>query len=120
MSSKTITVLSLSLIAGGPLWAADAPKPSDSARTCVDVQIGDDRTAYLNCLNEEFQRRVRQEHEVPQIDAPISGRSSPNQVEGFNETAAREQMGNAFGVSAVPQRPPKPVFVNPLLPNKPQ
>jgi len=116
MKLSVAIVASLVMVAG---QASAEQKAAGSASVCVDVQIGDDRTAYLNCLNEEFERQVRQEHQVPQIEAPITTHSSPNQVEGFNETAAREQMGNAFGVSPVPQRPPKPVFVDPLLPAKP-
>jgi hypothetical protein len=86
------------------------------ASTCVDVQIGDDRTPYLNCLNEELQKSVQRERGVPQPAAPLSATSSGNQIGTFNEAAARQRMGNAFGISPVPQRPPKPVFVSPLLP----
>jgi len=117
MEFKVITVVSLMLFAS-LASAKEAAKPADQTE-CVDVQIGEDRTANLGCLNEAFQRRVRQEHQTAQIEAPLSVHSSSNQVGGFNETAAREQMGNAFGVSPVPQRPPKPVFVNPLLPPQP-
>ena len=117
MKFKLITLLPLALLASSAS-AEDSAKAVDQGQ-CVDVQIGEDRTAYLGCLNEAFERRVRQEHQMPQIDAPLGTRSSPNQVGGFNETSAREQMGNAYGNSPVPQRPAKPVFVNPLLPAQP-
>jgi hypothetical protein len=117
MKFKVIMILASAFFAS--LASAEEPARPPDQTQCVDVQIGEDRTAYLACLNELFQRRVRQEHQMPQIEAPLSARSSPNQVGGYNETSAREQMGNAFGVSPVPQRPPKPVFVNPLLPPKP-
>ena len=83
--------------------AADAP-PANPAQPCVDVQIGNDRTAYLNCLNDAMQRRVEHERGAPQVTAPIDARSSSNQVGTFNDAAAREKMGNAYGVSPVPQR----------------
>jgi len=111
---KAVILVSVALSVGSA-FAEDVSKSSETNSVCVDVQIGDDRSAYLNCLNDEFQRRVRLERQSAQIDAPIGVHSSPNQVEGFNETAAREQMGSSFGISAVPQRP-KPVFVSPLLP----
>jgi|GEM_PF-198251 len=102
----------------GTAWAAPATK-SDAAKTpCVDVQIGNDRTAFLECLNGAFQRDVQREHQNPQIEAPIGAQSPPNQVGTFNEQAARQQMGSSFGVSGVPQRP-KPVFNNPFPPTGP-
>jgi hypothetical protein len=36
-------------------------------------------------------------------------------VNTFNQAASREQLGSAFGNSAIPQRPPPPVFVSPLV-----
>ena len=96
--------------------AASAAPGTAPTSTCVDVQIGDDRTPYLNCLNEELQKSVKRERGTPQPAAPLSATSSSNQIGTFNEAAARQRMGNAFGVSPIPQRPPKPVFVSPLLP----
>lgn len=98
--------------------ASAAPSPAPTS-TCVDVQIGDDRTPYLNCLNDEMQKSVQRERGVPLPAAPLSANSSGNQIGTFNEAAARQRMGNAFGISPVPQRPPKPVFVSPLLPGVP-
>jgi hypothetical protein len=92
---------------------ADAPASNDK-RPCVDVQIGNDRTAYLNCLNDEMQRRVEHERSTPQIAPPIDAHSSSTQVGTFNDAAAGEHMGNAYGVSPVPQRPPARIFVNPV------
>jgi hypothetical protein len=100
------------------VWAsALAAAPSSSPRsTCVDVQIGDDRTPYFDCLNEELQKNVRRERSTPQPGAPLSATSPSNQIGTYNEAAARQRMGNAFGISPIPQRPPRPVFVSPLLP----
>src|SRR5262249_49526445 len=114
MRAKLLAPILATLFAA-PVLAAPAAKPDSTTQPCVDVQIGTDRTAFLECLNDSFQKRVRQEHQAPQIEAPIDVHSPPNQVGTFNETAARQRMGNAFGVSPVPQRP-KPVFANPLLP----
>jgi hypothetical protein len=102
------------ILAMGAAPALAAPSASaDSSANCVDVQIGNDRTPYLNCLNDAFRRRVEREHAAPQPDAPVDARSPSTQVGTFNETAARQTMGDAFGVSATPQRPAR-VFVNPL------
>jgi hypothetical protein len=104
------------LTAALPAMAAESP-PADIVKACVDVQIGNDRSVYLNCLNDAMQRRVEHERGSPQISAPIDTHSPSNQVGTFNDAAARERMGNAFGVSPVPQRP-APVFSNPIVPPK--
>src|SRR5262245_33438746 len=117
MHKKLLAPFALALIVqGSSALAAEAARPSDMSRACIDVQIGNDRTAYLECLNGVFERRVLREHQAPQIEAPVDAtKSSPTQLGIFNETAARQRMGNAFGVSSVPQRP-KPVFSNPIPP----
>ena len=91
-------------------------QPADQTQPCVDVEIGGDRSAYFKCLNEQIQKKVEHEHGTPQPTAPINAQSPSNQVGTANDAAAREKMGNAFGKSATPQRPPKPVFTNPLVP----
>jgi hypothetical protein len=101
----------------GAAQAQDATAPpSGSTQTCVDVRIGNDRSAYINCLNQRLQQDVQEQHPAATPTAPITAQSSSTQVGTFNENAAREKMGNAFGRSATPQRPHE-VFVNPLIPN---
>src|SRR5262245_2673896 len=114
---RTLTIVAASSV----MWfsALDAAPSSVPGSTCVDVQIGDDRTPYLNCLNGELQKSVQRERGTPQPAAPLSATSPSNQIGTFNEAAARQRMGNAFGVSPIPQRPAKPVFVSPLLPGAP-
>src|SRR5215469_14464632 len=92
---------------------AASVRAQDATETCVDVQIGNDRATQLNCLNDQMKRLVEHEKNAPQPIAPIDSRSSSNQVGVYNDAAAREHMGNAFGVSSKPQRPVQ-VFVNPL------
>lgn len=109
--------LGLGLILGAGIGAAQGQDsssvpPATSTQTCVDVTIGNDRTAYINCLNQRLQEQVQQQHPAPTLTAPITAQSSSTQVGTFNENAAREKMGNAFGVSPIPQRP-QPVFINP-------
>jgi hypothetical protein len=79
--------------------------PAQSAPPCVEVQIGKDRAGLLDCLNQQFQRSAEEGRRVPQPAAPYGTSSPPNQVGLFNESAERERLGNAFGHSAVPQRP---------------
>jgi len=100
-------------IAAAMAGAASVRAQDDITETCVDVRIGNDRAAYLNCLNAELKRSVEREQRAPQPNAPLDARSPSNQTGTYNDAAAREHMGNAFGVSSRPQRPVQ-VFVNPL------
>ncbi len=99
------------MIFSGAAVAQDAP-----AMPCVEVQNGQDSTSHMNCLNEALKRSVEREHSTPPADIPITAQSASNKVGTFNDAAARQMMGNAFGVSAIPQRP-KSSFTTPLLPS---
>ena len=87
---------------------------SNAGGPCVDVQVGNERVADLDCLNRQLRLGVEREHAVPPISAPIDARSSSTAVGTANQAAAEQTMGNTFGRSAQPQRPPQPVFVSPL------
>lgn len=87
----------------------------NSSPPCVEIQIGQDSVSRLNCLNSALQRSADREHNAPTPQAPLDARSESNKVGIFNDAAAHQKMGNAYGVSAQPQRP-KSVFTSPLLP----
>ena len=91
-------------------------RPPAAGGPCVDVQVGSERVADLDCINWQLRLRVEQEHTVPSVSAPIDARSSSTAVGTANQAAAQQTMGNAFGKSAQPQRPSPPVFVGPLTP----
>ena len=98
--------------------SAGADEASQRPLPCVEVQIGQDSASQMDCVNDALKRVVEHEHNRPLPEAPISANSSSNQVGTFNDAAARQMMGNAFGVSAVPQRP-KNSFANGLLATAP-
>jgi hypothetical protein len=88
--------------------------PSNADGPCVDVQVGNEHVADLDCLNRKLRLGVEREHAVPAVSAPIDAHSSSTAVGTANQAAAQQTMGSAFGKSAQPQRPPPPVFVPPL------
>jgi hypothetical protein len=96
-------------------FAARAEEKASQAAPCVEVQIGQDRDSRMNCLNEEMRRAVEREHNTPTPEAPVNAQSASNKVGVYNDAAARQMMGNSFGVSSQPQRP-KQTFTAPLLP----
>ncbi len=76
---------------------------------CVQVQVTGQGSSAFNCLNQQLQQEV--EGAAPtQSKLPISATSPSNQVGTFNEQSLSEQYGQNFGKSAVPYRPPPPVF----------
>jgi len=105
-----LAFISVGLFVSSPSARGDAA----SAAPCVEVQIGQDIASHINCVNEALRRTVEHEHDAPIPEAPITAQSSSNKVGTFNDAAARQMMGNAFGVSSQPQRS-KPTFASPLL-----
>jgi hypothetical protein len=101
-------------LAAGPVHAQDTTTTPAPASTCVDVRIGNDRSVYLDCLNQQLKDSVEQQRTTAPLAAPIGAQSQSNQVGTFNENAAREKMGDSFGKSAVAQRPQQN-YVNPLV-----
>ena len=121
---KIATLAFLTALFAAPAWSQEVPKDQpgdqkDRPLPCVDVQIGQDEAPAFNCMNDALRAQVERAQNNPAIQAPIDARSASNQVGTFNNQAAQEQMGDAYGVSAHPQRP-KPVFVIPLIPSTPR
>ncbi len=85
---------------------------ADSQQTCVDVRIGDQRS--YTCLNEALARAALAAHGVVNPGL-LSATSEPQAIGAFDRTATAERMGNTFGHSAFAQRPPRPVYLSPLL-----
>lgn len=115
LNSMRLAGLAVLVAFAGPAVAfAQQASQSAATQTCVDVRIGNDRAAYLDCLNADLKRRAVREQNAPQPTVPYDTHSPTNEIGGYNVNAAHEQMGNAFGVSSHPQRPTT-TFVNPLL-----
>jgi hypothetical protein len=83
------------------------PAPAPTFERCVDVEIGGDRA--LGCLNERLKREVDRVN--PSLNLPpLDARSSDVRVGNVNEAAVRQQYGSNYGRSAIPYRPPAPIF----------
>ena len=74
---------------------------------CVEVQIGPNRG--FDCLNAKLRHDV--EKVAPQPNAPPIDTRSPDIKTGvINIPGVQQQYGRNFGVSAVPYRPPAPIY----------
>ncbi len=94
-----------------PPLHVDAP-----SATCVDVEVDGERRPAFECLNHEL-KAAAQGANPSDPDAQlkaVAGNGAPNQVGTFSYTGESIRMGNAFGKSAFPQRPPAPVYSNRL------
>ncbi len=101
--------LAAGAVAVAPVSRALAETTQD---VCVDVRIGQE--PFYSCLNRKLEEMVPNRRESS-ADAPITASSPAPAVGTFNQAATRQQLGTSFGHSIVPQRPPPPVFYNPLL-----
>lgn len=111
---RYISVL-LALVPPAMAPAMAEEQTKNSSLPCVEVQIGQDTTSRLDCLNSALQRSVEHERNTPVPQAPLGAKSESNKVGTFNDAAAHQKMGNAYGVSSQPQRP-KSEFKSPVLP----
>ena len=114
MRASSGIFLAAALLLGARICLAQA-NPADTG-PCVDVQVGNERVADLDCINRQLRLHVEREHGTPALSPPIDARSPSTAVGTANQAAAEQMMGSAFGKSGQPQRPPPPVFVAPLTP----
>jgi hypothetical protein len=90
--------------------------PGDS---CVDAGAQGTRSLSFDCLNQKL-KDAAQEHDstTPTANAKdVTGTGAPTTVGTFSYTGTSIRMGDAFGKSAIPQRPPAPSFTNALVPS---
>jgi C4-dicarboxylate-specific signal transduction histidine kinase len=85
----------------------------DTARLAMKQAVDQARRA--SDVLGRLRRSVERERNAPLAEAPINAQSASNKVGTANIAAAQQMMGNAYGVSAVPQRP-HPSFTSPLIP----
>ena len=78
--------------------------PVLAEETCVEVEIGGEKTPNLNCLNQSLQKQTDNVHPTGNV-APLDATSSAVKLGGYNETALKQQYGPNYGKSAVPWRP---------------
>jgi len=93
-------------------------KAAAPQKACVEVEANDQRAPSMSCLNEKLLPNSNTMNRPPPA---LSGAEAvmqrpSNQLGLYNRAALEHRMGNAFGKSVVPQRPPTPVPASPLLP----
>jgi hypothetical protein len=87
--------------------------PAPTSMPCVEVRIGQDSAGRLDCLNRAFRAEV--DKVAPTVAADAVPGMPPSQLGQPTPAALKQRLGNAWGHSLVPQRPPR-TFAPPLPP----
>ncbi len=95
-----------------PLHVEAAPE------SCVDVQVEGARSISYDCLNKNLKDTAGSAEVGPHpFDVKDAvGNGAPTTVGTFSYTGTSIRMGDAFGKSAIPQRPQPPSFTSALIP----
>jgi len=88
------------------------------ADTCVEVTVNGERAPSYDCLTQKLQPKAPQrgpgDAQPGMASEAITQRPS-NQLGLFNRAATGHRMGNTFGTSVYPQRPPPVAPASPLI-----
>ena len=103
-----------------PAPAASAPAAADDAASCIEVEVNGEKTPSFACLTQKLRPAAGAGKAAP--PPPAFGSEAiilrpSNQLGLFNRAATSNRMGNTFGTSVYPQRPPPQVPATPLIPN---
>jgi hypothetical protein len=82
-----------------------------SHRTCVDVQIGGEKS--YGCLNEQMREQVDKVN-PGEPTAPLDAKSQDIHIGLVNVPAIEQQYGENFGHSVIPSRPPPLIYSSPI------
>lgn len=93
-------------------------KAAAPQKGCVEVETNGQRAQSISCLNEKL---LPSSNTVNRPPPTLSGAEAAvqrpsNQLGLYNRAALEHRMGNAFGKSVTPQRPPPAPPASPLLP----
>ena len=102
--SSALTTLLLIALSGLALAAEPTAQPVG----CIDVSVGGYKAPDYGCLSQQMsdpeQARARQKNQEA-LNPDIS-KKAPNKLGLATPAATSVRMGNTFGTSVMPQRPP--------------
>ncbi|MBO1539437.1 hypothetical protein [Pseudomonas sp. OA65] len=111
MKQWTKRVAGLGLLMAMP-WAQGEEAPG-----CIEVTIGGYKTPDYNCLSRQMgndpEAATAAQRAQEAMNVPVNERA-PNSVGLATPAATGVRMGNTFGTSVKPQRPPVPANTSPL------
>ncbi|MFH0129391.1 hypothetical protein ACGLHS_04225 [Variovorax sp. VaC1] len=100
--------------------AVPATKVEDAnADSCVEVVVNGERTPSYACLTQKLRPTApprTADGAPPGLASEAITQRPSNQLGLFNRAATEHRMGNTFGTSVYPQRPPPVAPASPLIP----
>lgn len=106
-------------IASAMATAQPAPATSEAEPSCVEVEVDGVRAPSYACLTQKLSPAKSSAGRVPPSEGLASeaiAQRPSNQLGLFNRAATSNRMGNTFGTSVYPQRPPIQAPTSPLIP----
>ena len=104
---NTLSSIASGILLMSALTLAQAEEPLG----CVDVSVGGYKAPDYNCLSQQMGNNpdgaAAAQKNLEAMNVPINKRP-PNQVGLATPAATSTRMGNTFGTSVKPQRPPAP------------
>lgn len=107
---RILTALALfafNFILIGSALSSEAEVKGDAA--CVEVEVNGVRAPSYNCLSQKLSPTVKPRNtdgKTPPLASEAIVQRPSNQLGLFNRAATSNRMGNTFGTSVYPQRPP--------------
>ncbi|WPG35720.1 hypothetical protein [Variovorax sp. EBFNA2] len=98
--------------------AAQPSSADDGDSSCVEVVVNGERTPAYDCLTRKLSPTLPArgpDDAAPGLASEAITQRPGNQLGLFNRAATGHRMGNTFGTSVHPQRPPPVVPTSPLL-----
>ena len=97
----------------------NAASVSDTgADSCVEVTVNGERAPSYDCLTQKLQPKAPPrgpDDAQPGMASEAITQRPSNQLGLFNRAATGHRMGNTFGISVYPQRPPPVAPASPLI-----
>ena len=104
------------------LWAIGAPVGALAAEepaSCVTVEVNGERVLPLECLTRKLSPPAPRAGggPSPELAAQRIAQRPAHELGQVNQAATQHRMGNAWGHSVIPQRPPVPPPAPPRIPD---
>lgn len=91
------------IIPGHAAMAASAPSVTQS---CTEVEVNGYRAVPYSCLGQAMTPPAQPAGTNPALATSDISKQQPNNIGQFSQAALHNRMGNTFGKSVFPQRPP--------------
>lgn len=122
MKALPLTSALCALLTSGSLHASEsAPAPAQAEPACIEVEVNGQRVPAYDCLTLKLNpaAAANEPRQDLRLKSERIATRPSNEIALFNRAATSQRMGNTFGRSVHPQRPPAPIVVSPIVKKTP-